>query len=97
MNPQDKNLPVSETDGTLMPRWRTLARVIAQRLAVERASRQVEVDCASYDYEVMTGLYPYHKRGCYENLCLSGEQLSLLRTAAGWPAGWPQAATIPRG
>lgn len=94
MNPQDKNLPVSETDGNLRPRWRKLARVIAQRLAVERASRRFEVDCASYDYEVMTALYPYHKQACCENLCRSGEQLSLLRAAAGWPAGWPDRARL---
>jgi hypothetical protein len=89
MNPQAKNPPIGETDGNLGPKQRKLARVIAQRLAVERASRRFEVDCASYDYEVMTELYPYHKQACCEDLCLSGEQLSLLRTAAGWPSGWP--------
>ena len=90
MNPQGDNRPVSETDGNLEPKQRKLARVIAQRLAVERASRQFEVDCAAYDSEVTTGLYPYQREGCYENLFLSGEQLSLLLSVVGWPTGWPE-------
>ena len=78
MNPQDENLVASETDGNLGPKQRKLAKPIAQRLAVERASRQFKMGVEEYDWELDTAVYHYRADACYENLCRSGQTLCLL-------------------
>ena len=90
MNPQDENLVASETDGNLGPKQRKLARPIAQRLAVERASRQFQMGVEEYDWELDTAVYHYRADACYENLCRSGQTLCLLLRGSGWPEAWPE-------